>query len=187
MAGISRLDDRGILPPNLGDPGRVIVRTDETVDRSSALIGTNYAAFLSSLQRILGVKRVLVIGGNAVGCGFMTAAYLRRFAGSRVEVFRDRSDAQVDPHIRDVLIEDGLLLSDMRATIVDIHMGEPFDLVVSLTDDGNALLPHVSGRRRMRASFEEPRPGRDPAAREELYRLRNEIRSFSSQIVAGML
>jgi hypothetical protein len=111
-------------------------------------------------------------------------------AGPEVHVYCPRPfNPEVEAGILKIMGEDGLSPQDLEAAFLDIHMGELFDVVITLSEEARELLPTVRSSHRIHCPF----PGQEavtdgsPRAHNDLYRLRNEIRFFSSQIARDLL
>jgi hypothetical protein len=147
--------------------------------------GLVFAHFYRPLTLREKVKRVLVIGDGAPESAYMAAAYLRRMAGPGVQVFCPRPLGSVDAGIVDILGEDGVSASEMEAAFLDIHMGQPFDVVITLSEEAREQLPAIRFSHRIHCPFQLPATSH--TGRDRLYRLRNEVKYFSTQVVRDLL
>jgi hypothetical protein len=119
----------------------------------------------------------------------MVAAYLQHMAGSRVVVMRPKLDDEVrEREVVRVLKEDGISETDMEEAIVDIHMGRPFDLEITIGDGMLEALPNVVSHRRIHCDLSDPAwHGPAPDHHDRMRQLRNEVKFFSAQVVTDLL
>jgi protein-tyrosine-phosphatase len=132
-----------------------------------------------------GMKRVVVVDGDAA---FLTAAYLRRRVGQNVHVTYVGVDGEaVDTRILQVLKEEGVEVDGSEAALVDLHRGEPFDVVITMSENARRRTPLIPGTHRIHWSLSEMHePGAPKRNLEEVYHLRNEVK-FQSERLASEL
>ena len=135
--------------------------------------------------QVVRVKNVLVMTGVAA---VMMCAYMKRFLGDQVcAVCLPGLDPSTDPRLLRVLQEDGVELPDPTALIVDLHMGVPVHMVITLSPDAQEWAAQLTCAHRVHCDF-------SPASAEPLaelsigalYRLRNEVRHFTEQLAHQM-
>lgn len=125
------------------------------------------------------MKTILIMAG---GAAVMMASYLVKSLGENVRALCIAPGGVVDPLVSHVLHEDGISPVE-PSTLVDIHMGVPFDLVVTLNGEGQRTSSGLGCTHRVHCPIKDPDPA-DPVR--EHYRLRNEVKFFSELIVGRL-
>ena len=132
------------------------------------------------------VKRVVVLDGEAA---FLAAAYLRMSVGEKAQItYVGINGAMVDDRVLRVLKEDGMDVGGWQNAIVDLHMGEAFDVVITMSEEARARVPLIRAAHRIHCPFPYvPVLGDDKQDMAQVYRLRNEVKYFSEQLVNDLL
>jgi len=111
----------------------------------------------------------------------MAEGLLRNLAGDRSEVFSAGTEAT---HVRaeaiSVMAEIGLDISAQESETLELYLGEPLDLVITVCDDANEVCP-VFPRAKERLHWSLPDPSRVEGREEERFaefrKVRDEIRA----------
>jgi len=88
----------------------------------------------------------------------MAEGLLRSMAGDRFEVFSAGTEAtQVRPEAILVMAEIGVDISAQESETLELYLGEPLDLVITVCDDANEACPTFLGaKERLHWSFPDP-------------------------------
>lgn len=132
--------------------------------------------------------RILIICTGNRARSQMAHGWLSHLGGERVRVWSAGTQPRgVHPMAIRVMAEVGIDISGHTSDHVDVYVGEPFNLVVTVCDSARESCPVFPGAARLlHRGFEDPdRPG---AADDELLpvfrRIRDEIGEFSRSLLA---
>ena len=132
------------------------------------------------------MKRVIVLDGEAA---FLTAAYLRELVGDKAQVIYVASEGDaLDVRVLNVLAEDGVDPYGPQEALVDLHMGEPCDVLITLSERARKRAPSIPCAYKLHCEFPylSLRTGNDHDM-ELLYRLRNEVKFFAQKVADRLL
>ncbi|HQQ93627.1 MAG TPA: arsenate reductase ArsC [Bacteroidia bacterium] len=125
-----------------------------------------------------GVKNILVLcTGNS--CRSQIAeAYLRKFAGSRAEIYSAGVETHgLNPRAVQVMKEDGIDISMHTSNHVNEYIGIEFDYVITVCDNAKEQCPYFPSRAKMfHRNFPDPAKAR--GSEEEIMQAFRQVRSL---------
>jgi arsenate reductase (thioredoxin) len=125
------------------------------------------------------MQRALILCTGNSARSQMAEGLLRRFAGSRFEVYSaGTKPGTVRPEAMAAMRELGIDISGHRSKHVDEFRAQPFDFVITVCDNANEACPvFPAGTTRIHWSFEDPAAvtGSEERRLAEFRRIRDQI------------
>lgn len=120
----------------------------------------------------------------------MAEGYLRKFAGTKAEVFSAGIEAHgLNPRAVTAMLEDGVDISGHASNLVSDYDGVKFDYVITVCDNAREHCPYFPGVRQLHQDFPDPAKatGTEKEIAESFRNVRNQIREYTRMFVQNHL
>ena len=138
-------------------------------------------------DRLINMKRILVLcTGNS--CRSQIAeGYLRHFAGSKAEVYSAGIETHgVNPKAIAIMKEDGIDISNHTSNNIDEYLHIDFDYVITVCDNAKENCPFFpTTAKRFHQNFADPSKiiGTEEEINKQFRQVREEIKTFADKFV----
>ena len=133
------------------------------------------------------MKNILVLCTGNSCRSQMAHGYLQHFAKESAKVYSAGVEVHgVNPKAIEIMLEDGIDISNHTSNLVDEYLDIPFDFVITVCDNAKERCPYFpTSAQKFHHNFEDP--SKTIGSKEEIdndfRRVRNEIKEFAQKFI----